>query len=105
MGLDRGEFWWRISRFNWFGHQSRFDRARAVLVPFAPFVTGLFVSLVMIPSNTTYTDERASSTDELPEDEFISAKAENNYPRIGRPFAPPTGYEANPILHAPEPRQ
>jgi hypothetical protein len=25
MGLDRDEFWWRILRFNWFGHQSRFD--------------------------------------------------------------------------------
>jgi hypothetical protein len=25
MGLDKEEFWWRILRFNWFGHQSRFD--------------------------------------------------------------------------------
>jgi hypothetical protein len=23
--LDKEEFWWRILRFNWFGHQSRFD--------------------------------------------------------------------------------
>jgi hypothetical protein len=29
MGLERGEFWWRISMFNWFGHQSRLERARA----------------------------------------------------------------------------
>ena len=26
MGLDRGEFWWRISTLNWLGHQSLFDR-------------------------------------------------------------------------------
>src|SRR5215208_507339 len=48
-GLDSGEFWWRISRFNWFGHQSRFDRARAVLVPFDPFITGHLLSAVILP--------------------------------------------------------
>jgi hypothetical protein len=25
MGSDREEFWWRILRFTWFGHQSRFE--------------------------------------------------------------------------------
>ena len=25
IGLDRGQFWWRTFRFNWFGHQSGFD--------------------------------------------------------------------------------
>src|SRR6186713_1855981 len=47
MGLDREEFWWRISRFNWFGHQSRFDRARVAVFPFAPFITGHLVSVVI----------------------------------------------------------
>jgi hypothetical protein len=25
MGLGKEECWWRIFRFNWFGHQSLFD--------------------------------------------------------------------------------
>jgi hypothetical protein len=62
MGLDRGEFWWRISRFSWFGHQSRFDRALAVLVPFTPFVTGHLLSTVIFPSSST------SRKDDLCED-------------------------------------
>src|SRR4051812_3529965 len=47
MGSAKGEFWWRISRFSWFGHQSRFDRATAAFVPFAPFITGHFVSVAI----------------------------------------------------------
>src|SRR5689334_16709324 len=50
MGSDRGEFWWRIWMFNEFGHQSRFVRPfPAVLCFCAPFITGHFVSVVMVP--------------------------------------------------------
>jgi len=31
IGFDRAEFWWRIFRFNWFGHQSLFDLAPAAV--------------------------------------------------------------------------
>jgi hypothetical protein len=41
MGLDRGEFWWRILRFNWFGHQSLFDLIPTFVVP---CMTGHLVS-------------------------------------------------------------
>jgi len=33
MGSDWGEFWRRILRFNWFGHQSSFDLIRRFVVP------------------------------------------------------------------------
>src|SRR4051794_24793858 len=49
MGLARGEFWWRISRFNWFGHQSRFDRAPAAVCRCVPFITGDLLSVVIVP--------------------------------------------------------
>jgi hypothetical protein len=45
MGLDKGEFWWRILRFNWFGHQSRFDVPLPV-VCLCP-VTGHLLSSLM----------------------------------------------------------
>jgi hypothetical protein len=34
MGFIIGGFWWRIFRFNWFGHQAWFDLAP--IVAFAP---------------------------------------------------------------------
>ena len=48
MGLDRGEFWWRIFRFNWFGHQSRFDAPAPAARAWAPPVTGHLRSSVMV---------------------------------------------------------
>jgi hypothetical protein len=33
MGSDWGEFWRRILRFSWFGHQSLFDRILTFVVP------------------------------------------------------------------------
>jgi hypothetical protein len=41
MGLDKEEFWWRTLRFNWFGHQSRFD------VPLPPAIELLPLSFMM----------------------------------------------------------
>src|ERR1043166_3975887 len=67
MGLDSGEFWWRISRFNWFGHQSRFDRARAVPAPGAPFITGHLVSAVIFPPTRLPGRTHSARTDELQE--------------------------------------
>src|SRR5215218_2263470 len=67
MGLDSGEFWWRISRFNWFGHQSRFDRARGVLVPVAPFITGHLLSAVIFPPTRLPRRTLSARTDELQE--------------------------------------
>jgi hypothetical protein len=38
--LDKGEFCCRILRFNWFGHQSRFDLPLKVSWERAPCITG-----------------------------------------------------------------
>jgi hypothetical protein len=40
MGLDKAEFWWRILRFNWFGHQSRFDLPPKVALGRTLCITG-----------------------------------------------------------------
>src|SRR5262245_58017070 len=79
MGLDSGEFWWRISRFNWFGHQSRFDRGPAALGRLAPFTTGDLLSLVIFPPTRLSRMNAPASRDSLPEDESIPAIAENNH--------------------------
>src|ERR1700741_3688884 len=47
MGSDWGEFWRRILRFNWFGHQSLFDLIPTFVVP---CTTGHFASVATICS-------------------------------------------------------
>jgi hypothetical protein len=50
MGLLMGQFWLRIFRFNWFGHQSRFDVPLPAVDLLAPPVTGhLLSSFIMFP--------------------------------------------------------
>src|SRR3712207_2046374 len=95
MGSDRGEFWWRISRFSWFGHQSRFDRAVAGLdlVPFAPFSTGHLLSLVISPP------ARRSRKNAHVTHGFDSGRIV--YPRGGRKQRPPLGCTAAPPADAP----
>jgi hypothetical protein len=47
MGLDKEEFWWRILRFNWFGHQSRFDVPLPARVSF--FFSSAMILLLSYP--------------------------------------------------------
>jgi len=47
IGSDWGEFWRRILRFNWFGHQSLLDLIPTFVVP---YTTGHFASVAMICS-------------------------------------------------------
>src|SRR6202011_5830021 len=45
MGSDWGEFWRRILRFSWFGHQSLFDLIPTFVVP---CMTGHFASVANV---------------------------------------------------------
>src|ERR1700674_2461513 len=45
MGSDWGEFWRRILRFSWFGHQSLFDLIPTFVVP---CTTGHLVSVAIV---------------------------------------------------------
>jgi hypothetical protein len=47
MGLDKEEFWWRILRFNWFGHQSRID----LPLPVTGRLLCSFISVLLILSD------------------------------------------------------
>src|SRR5580693_2333238 len=47
MGSEWGEFWRRILRFSWFGHQSLFDLIPTFVVP---CMTGHLVSVDMVCS-------------------------------------------------------
>src|SRR5260370_16455885 len=53
MGSDRGEFWRRILRLSWFGHQSLFDLIPTFVVPCTtghlPAFSSVFAS--MFPSD------------------------------------------------------
>jgi hypothetical protein len=44
MGLDKEEFWDRTLRFNWFGHQSRFDVPLPAICLWVAPVTGHLLS-------------------------------------------------------------
>jgi hypothetical protein len=50
MGSDWGEFWRRIPRFSWFGHQSLFDLIPTFVVP---CMTGHFASVDKVCSFLT----------------------------------------------------
>src|SRR6266852_8799530 len=67
MGSDWGEFWRRILRFSWFGHQSLFDRIPTFVVPCTtghlPAFTSALVSMfpsdrVQFSSNCWYGSKR-----------------------------------------------
>jgi hypothetical protein len=51
MGSDWGEFWRRILRFSWFGHQSLFDLIPTLVVPWMtghlPALSSVFASMVL----------------------------------------------------------
>src|ERR1700693_703574 len=51
MGSDWGEFWRRIPRFNWFGHQSLFDLIPTFVVPcmtgHLPAFSSVFASMFL----------------------------------------------------------
>jgi hypothetical protein len=51
MGLDKEEFWWRILRFNWFGHQSLLDLIPTFVVPcmtgHLPALLSVFASIFL----------------------------------------------------------